>query len=108
MAWNSDGIESPSLHGGNATLASITLFEGVDTVWRINSKGQVIGLDHQPGKGLYAEGEGVGGVHGACRLAGCAIVDCLVFRGIAGRNAAAEDSWEWGREAQTVTIYSFL
>ena len=61
---------------------------------RINTKAQVIGLDHQPIKGLYAAGEVVGGVHGACRLGSCAIVDCLVFGRIAGRNAAADESWE--------------
>jgi len=59
---------------------------------RINTKAQVIGLDYQPTKGLYAAGEVVGGVHGACRLGGCAIVDCLVFGRIAGRNAASDDS----------------
>jgi len=57
---------------------------------RINTNAQVIGLDNQPIKGLYAAGELVGGVHGACRLGGCAIVDCLVFGRIAGRNAAAD------------------
>jgi len=38
----------------------------------------------------YAAGEVVGGVHGACRLGSCSIVDCLVFGRIAGQNAAAE------------------
>jgi flavocytochrome c len=61
---------------------------------RINTKAQVIGLDNRPIKGLYAAGEIVGGVHGACRLAGCAIVDCLVFGRSAGRNASADYSWE--------------
>lgn len=60
---------------------------------RINTEAQVIGLAHRPIKGLYAAGEVVGGVHGACRLGSCAIVDCLVFGRIAGKNAVAEKSW---------------
>jgi len=57
---------------------------------QINTKAQVIGLDHRPIKGLYAAGEVVGGVHGACRLGSCAIVDCLIFGRIAGKHAAIE------------------
>jgi flavocytochrome c len=56
---------------------------------RINTKAQVINLDGQPIKGLYAAGEVTGGVHGACRLGSCAITDCLVFGRTAGKNAAA-------------------
>ena len=53
----------------------------------INSKAQELNLSLQPIKGLYAAGEVTGGIHGACRLGSCAIVDCLVFGRIAGRNA---------------------
>jgi flavocytochrome c len=53
-------------------------------------KGQVIGFDFKPVKGLYAAGEVTGGVHGAVRLGGCAMADCVVFGRIAGKNAAAE------------------
>lgn len=56
----------------------------------INVRAQVIDLDGQPIRGLFAAGEVAGGVHGACRLGSCAITDCLVFGRIAGRNAAAE------------------
>jgi fumarate reductase flavoprotein subunit len=38
--------------------------------------------------GLYAAGEITGGIHGTNRLGGNAIVDCIVFGEIAGRNAA--------------------
>lgn len=56
---------------------------------QINSATQVIGLaDHLPIPGLYAAGEITGGIHGASRLGSTAIVDCLVFGRIAGRNAA--------------------
>jgi flavocytochrome c len=57
---------------------------------QINTRAQVIGLNQQPIKGLYAAGEVTGGVHGACRLGSCSVTDCLVFGRIAGRNAAAE------------------
>jgi succinate dehydrogenase/fumarate reductase flavoprotein subunit len=56
---------------------------------QINTKAQVIGLNHKPIKGLYAAGEAAGGVHGACRLGSCATTDCIVFGRIAGKNAAA-------------------
>jgi flavocytochrome c len=57
---------------------------------QINIRAQVINLDQEPVKGLYAAGEVTGGVHGACRLGSCAITECLVFGRIAGRNAARE------------------
>ena len=59
---------------------------------QINVKGQVIDLDQRPLKGLYAAGEVVGGIHGACRLGSCAVTDCLVFGRIAGRNAATQNN----------------
>ena len=54
----------------------------------INSNAQVLNLENRPIQGLFAAGEITGGVHGACRLGGCAITDCLVFGRIAGLNAA--------------------
>jgi succinate dehydrogenase/fumarate reductase flavoprotein subunit len=57
---------------------------------RINSKTQVINLDGDIIKGLYAAGEVSGGVHGASRLGSCAITECFVFGRIAGRNAAGD------------------
>ncbi|MBU3914917.1 FAD-binding protein, partial [bacterium] len=54
---------------------------------------RVIGFSFNPIKGLYAAGEVTGGIHGAVRLGGCAMVDCIVNGRIAGRNAAAEKSW---------------
>ena len=53
---------------------------------RINEKAQVVDFDGNVIKGLYAAGEVVGGVHGASRLASCAITECIVFGRIAGRN----------------------
>jgi succinate dehydrogenase/fumarate reductase flavoprotein subunit len=54
----------------------------------INGEAQVLNLSKQPIKGFYAAGEVTGGVHGASRLGSCAIIDCLVFERIAGKNAA--------------------
>jgi flavocytochrome c len=56
----------------------------------INSQAQVLNLSLQPIKGFYAAGEVTGGIHGACRLGSCAIIDCLVFGRIAGRSAAGQ------------------
>lgn len=38
---------------------------------------------------LFAAGECAGGVHGACRMGSCAILDCFVMGRVAGANAAA-------------------
>jgi flavocytochrome c len=55
---------------------------------QINTRAQVLGLDGDPIEGLFAAGEMAGGVHGAVRLGSVAVVDCLVFGRIAGREAA--------------------
>ncbi len=54
----------------------------------INTDTQVLDTDGNVIPNLYAAGEVVGGVHGANRVGGNAIVDCMVFGRIAGRNAA--------------------
>jgi flavocytochrome c len=59
----------------------------------INPDAQVIGFDFKPVKGLYAAGEVTGGVHGAVRLGGVAMADCIVFGRIAGKSAAKEKPW---------------
>ncbi|CEM38762.1 unnamed protein product [Vitrella brassicaformis CCMP3155] len=46
------------------------------------------GTSLQPIPGLFAAGEIVGGVHGANRLAGNGLLECLVFGRLAGRRAA--------------------
>ena len=51
---------------------------------------RVVDMDLQVIPGLYAAGEAVGGIHGACRLGSCATADCLVNGRIAGQNAAKE------------------
>jgi flavocytochrome c len=56
----------------------------------INSKAQVLDLNGDIIKGLFAAGEVTGGVHGASRLGSCAITECFVFGRIAGRGAAEE------------------
>lgn len=42
--------------------------------------------------GLYAAGECTGGVHGADRLAGNSLLDCIVFGRTAGQSAAYDAS----------------
>lgn len=53
--------------------------------------------------GLYAAGETAGGVHGANRLGGNGLSECLVFGRIAGRHAAAESSPAQDAGGVTVT-----
>ncbi|NPV29323.1 MAG: flavocytochrome c [Firmicutes bacterium] len=59
----------------------------------INTNAQVINQDFKPIKGLYAAGEVTGGTHGAVRLGGVAMADCIVFGRIAGKAAAKEEAW---------------
>ncbi|MBO6639927.1 MAG: flavocytochrome c [Roseitalea sp.] len=61
----------------------------------INTEAQALDIvTGEPIPGLYAAGEVTGGVHGASRLGGVAVGDCLVFGRTAGRNAAAEPAWD--------------
>jgi fumarate reductase (CoM/CoB) subunit A len=41
-------------------------------------------------RGLYVAGEAAGGLHGANRIGGNALAECVVFGAIAGKNAALE------------------
>ena len=57
---------------------------------RINENAAVLDFSTEnPIVGLFAAGEVAGGVHGACRLAGAALADTVVFGKIAGEAAAA-------------------
>ena len=58
---------------------------------RIDTDAHVLNKDGKPIPGLYAAGEVTGGIHGANRVGGNAIVDLVVFGRIAGQNAAAEE-----------------
>jgi len=55
----------------------------------IDKSTRVIDLESRPIPRLFAAGEVCGGIHGAGRLGGCALVECIVFGRIAGRQAAA-------------------
>ena len=57
---------------------------------RFDTGAHVLDTQGAPIPRLYAAGECCGGVHGANRLAGNAITECIVFGRIAGANAAAE------------------
>ena len=56
---------------------------------RIDEYTRAIRPDGRPVPGLYAAGEITGGIHGANRLGGNALVDIIVFGRIAGQSAAA-------------------
>ena len=51
---------------------------------KINTRGEVLGPDGRPLRGLYAAGEAIGGLHGKNRLGGNALTECLVFGRIIG------------------------
>ena len=55
---------------------------------RFDANACVLDVNGSPIPRLYAAGECCGGVHGANRLAGNAIAECIVFGRIAGRGAA--------------------
>lgn len=55
---------------------------------KINTVSQVMSKDGKPIPGLFAAGEGTGGVHGANRLGGNSISQTITFGRIAGENAA--------------------
>lgn len=55
---------------------------------RISLQSEVLNEDNEPVPGLYAAGEVTGGIHGANRLGGNALVDIHVFGRVAGETAA--------------------
>ncbi|MBS6157607.1 MAG: FAD-binding protein [Sutterella sp.] len=69
------GLERPFVHFCNGGL-------------KIDTRSRVIKTDGSPIPGLYAAGEVTGGIHGAGRLGGCSLPDCVVFGRIAGESAA--------------------
>jgi flavocytochrome c len=61
---------------------------------QIDRHARVMDLRSRPIHGLFAAGEITGGIHGAGRLGGCALTECIVFGRIAGRNAAGDTDME--------------
>ena len=58
---------------------------------KIDEGAHVLDKDGNPIPGLYAAGEVTGGIHGANRVGGNAVVDLVVFGRIAGQNVVEED-----------------
>ncbi|MBN2297087.1 MAG: flavocytochrome c [Deltaproteobacteria bacterium] len=85
MQTDSKPIQSPPYYACRAWPKVHHTMGGI----QINKEAQVIGLDRKPIPGLYAAGEIAGGVHGAVRLGSCAVLDCIVFGRIAGKNVSA-------------------
>ncbi|TMW63594.1 hypothetical protein Poli38472_002535 [Pythium oligandrum] len=54
---------------------------------KINAQTQVVRADGAPIAGVYAAGEVSGGLHGANRLGGNSLAECVVFGRIAGQQA---------------------
>lgn len=70
------GIERPFIHFCNGGL-------------RFDKRARVLKANREAIPGLFVAGEAAGGVHGAGRLGGCSVTECVVFGKIAGREAAA-------------------
>lgn len=54
----------------------------------IDEKARVLDREGEPIKGVWAAGEVSGGIHGANRLGGSSLLECVVFGRIAGEQAA--------------------
>ncbi|OJD38886.1 flavocytochrome c [Diplodia corticola] len=54
----------------------------------INEKAEVLDKDGRPIKGVWAAGEVSGGIHGANRLGGSSLLECVVYGRIAGEQVA--------------------
>ncbi len=81
-------IAVPPFHAARVWPKVHYIMGGVE----MNEHAQVIDLDGAVIPGLHAAGEIAGGVHGACRLGGSSIIDCLVFGRIAGKSASAQQA----------------
>lgn len=57
---------------------------------RISDLAEVLTKGNKPIVGLYGAGEVTGGVHGANRLVGNSLLECVVFGRRAGLNAAKQ------------------
>ena len=55
---------------------------------KVDANARVMAKDGKPIPGLFAAGEGTGGVHGANRLGGNSITQTIVFGKIVGESAA--------------------
>jgi flavocytochrome c len=55
----------------------------------VNKDGQVLDTQKNPIPGLWATGEVMGGVHGANRLGGNSLADCVIFGRVTGRASTA-------------------
>jgi FAD-dependent fumarate reductase len=54
---------------------------------KVNVKSQILREDESVIEGLFGAGEVTGGLHGANRLAGNSLLECVLFGRIAGINA---------------------
>lgn len=70
----------------HASVASVCALQGGVA---ISPEAQALDATGMPVPGLFAAGEVAGGVHGANRLGGNSLLECVVFGRRAGANAAA-------------------
>lgn len=94
--WAPDGsdgpfelaIVTPCIH---YTMGGVAISSSAEVLVADNgAAGQAEVMRGAPVPGLYAAGEVTGGIHGANRLGGNSLLECVVFGRIAGAAAAAE------------------
>lgn len=89
LAFGSWGLRDPTpqstVYVGTVTPVVHYTMGGV----MFSPEAEVLDSMGKPIEGLWAAGEITGGVHGANRLGGSSLLECVVFGRIAGRNAAA-------------------
>lgn len=79
-------IQKAPFYGFKATSVLLSTYCGP----KINENAQVISILGEPIPGLWAAGEGTGGIHGAAYMSGTSVGKAVVFGRLAAENIAAQ------------------
>lgn len=77
-------LEKPPFYAARVQMCVHYTMGGI----AINEHAEALGTDGEPVPRLFAAGEATGGIHGANRIGGNALLDAVVFGRIAGASAA--------------------
>lgn len=90
-------IERPPFYAAKVQMCVHFTMGGI----AIDEEARVLDASDKVIPGLYAAGEATGGIHGANRVGGNALVGAFVFGRIAGENAARENASDEDRMVKT-------